>query len=228
VTSVVHGEESRGTRGMLFRAHPWHGVSIGDRAPSIVTAYIEMVPTDTVKYEIDKVSGYLMVDRPQKYSNVCPTLYGFVPQTFCGEQVAARAIERLGRTDIVGDGDPLDICVLTEKQISHADILLQAIPIGGMRMIDANEADDKIIAVLENDAIYGSWTDLKQVPFSAVERLRHYFLTYKDTPGGKTRTAEITHIYGRNEAHDIIRRSQGDYQTHFGVVDDGHETRLPA
>ena len=87
---------------------------------------------------------------------------------------------------------------------------------------------DKIIAVLENDAIYGSWTDLKQVPFSAVERLRHYFLTYKDTPGGKTRTAEITHIYGRNEAHDIIRRSQIDYQAHYGVVDETLNNRVPA
>ena len=75
--------------GLLFQAHPWHGVSIGPEAPRVVTAYIEIVPTDTVKYEIDKSSGHLKVDRPQQFSNVCPTLYGFIPQTYCGERVAA-------------------------------------------------------------------------------------------------------------------------------------------
>ena len=200
----------------LFRAHPWHGVAIGEHAPEIVTTYIEILPTDTVKYEIDKVSGYLKVDRPQKYSNVCPTLYGFIPQTLCAELVAERCMERTGRTDIVGDDDPLDICVLTEKQISHGDILLQAIPIGGFRMIDGNEADDKIIAVMQNDAVYGSWMDLKSVPVSVIERLRHYFLTYKDAPGSAHTRTEITHIYGRAEAHEVIRRSQADYRAQFG------------
>ena len=68
--------------GLRYKSHPWHGVDIGREAPVIVTAFIEMVPTDTVKYEIDKESGYLRIDRPQKYSNVVPALYGFVPQTF--------------------------------------------------------------------------------------------------------------------------------------------------
>ena len=203
----------------LFRAHPWHGVAIGERAPEIVTTYIEILPTDTVKYEIDKVSGYLKVDRPQKYSNVCPTLYGLIPQTLCAELVAERCMERTGRSGIVGDGDALDICVLTEKQISHGDILLQAIPIGGFRMIDGNEADDKIIAVLQIDAIYGSWTDLKSVPANVIERLRHYFLTYKDAPGSAEPRTEITHIYGRAEAHEVIRRSQADYRAHFGSLE---------
>ncbi len=219
----------------LFRAHPWHGVPIGANAPQIVTVYVEIVPTDTVKYEIDKASGYLHIDRPQKYSNICPSLYGFIPQTFCGDKAAELAIERTGRADIVGDGDPLDICVLTERQIPHGDILLHAIPIGGFRMIDANEADDKIIAVLQSDAVYGSWTDLKSVPVNTIERLRHYFLTYKDTPGVSTRHAEITHIYGRAEAHDIIRRSQEDYRAHFGDLEqllkaamrEAEDTRLP-
>ena len=66
---------------LILKSHPWHGVPIGDDSPGIVTTYIEIVPTDTVKYEIEKNSGYLKVDRPQKYSNVCPTPYGFVPQT---------------------------------------------------------------------------------------------------------------------------------------------------
>src|SRR5678810_959123 len=97
-----------------FRPHPWHGIDPGAKFPEIVTAYIEIVPTDGVKYEIDKVTGYLKVDRPQRFSNFCPTLYGFVPRTYCGEGVAACAVEG-GPTVTRGDGDPLDICVLTDR-----------------------------------------------------------------------------------------------------------------
>jgi inorganic pyrophosphatase len=210
----------RATLGLMFRAHPWHGVDIGPDAPEIVNVYIEIVPTDTVKYELDKVTGILKVDRPQKYSNICPTPYGFIPQTLCAERVGERTSQRTGRDDIVGDDDPLDICVLTEKHFGHGDFLLHAIPIGGFRMLDGNEADDKIIAVMQQDAVYGSWNDLKSVPVSTIERLRHYFLTYKDPPGTSQRRAEITHIYGRSEAHDIIRRAQEDYRNHFGSLDE--------
>ena len=73
--------------GLRYKSHPWHGISMGKNAPEEVTAFIEVVPTDTVKYEIDKTSGYLKLDRPQKFSNVVPALYGFIPQTFCGELV---------------------------------------------------------------------------------------------------------------------------------------------
>lgn len=205
--------------GVLYKSHPWHGVSIGTDTPKIVTAYIEMVPTDTVKYEIDKATGHLKVDRPQKYSNVCPSLYGLVPQTFCAERVAAFCMEKTGRTGIVGDGDPLDICVLTEKAISHGDILLQALPIGGLRMIDGNEADDKIIAVMQGDAIHDSWHDIKACPPGLIERLRHYFLTYKDVPGSAKRECEITHVFGREEAYEIIRRSQEDYKARYGDLE---------
>jgi inorganic pyrophosphatase len=205
--------------GRLFRAHPWHGVAIGERAPEVVTAYVEIVPADTFKFEIDKDSGYLTVDRPQQFSNVCPTLYGFVPRTYCAEQVAARCAERTGRPGVVGDGDPLDICVLAENAIPRGDILLRAVPIGGLRVLDGNEADDKIIAVMEQDAVYGAWNDLKSVPINTIERLRHYFLTYKDAPGTSQRKSEITHVYGRSEAHDIIRRAQDDYRARFGQLD---------
>src|SRR6478752_5159470 len=91
----------------LFKSHPWHGVSLGKDAPALVTAYIEIVPTDTVKYELDKATGHLKIDRPQKFSSVCPTLYGFLPQTYCGERVADASRQRTGRPDIVGDGDPM-------------------------------------------------------------------------------------------------------------------------
>ena len=212
-----NGASLREILGLMFRAHPWHGIPIGPEAPEVVNVYVEIVPTDTVKYELDKDTGILKVDRPQKYSNVCPSLYGFIPQTLCAEQVADRSIQRTGRADIIGDDDPLDICVLTEKQFTHGDFLLHAIPIGGFRMLDGDEADDKIIAVMQQDAVYGGWNDLKSVPVSTIERLRHYFLTYKDAPGASVQKAEITHVYGRAEAHDIIRRSQVDYRARFGV-----------
>ncbi|MFP4469279.1 MAG: inorganic pyrophosphatase [Bacteroidales bacterium] len=200
--------------GLRYKSHPWHGVDIGSDAPETVTCFIEMVPTDTVKYEIDKETGYLTIDRPQKYSNVIPALYGFIPQTFCAEQVAEYSNEKTGRNDIVGDRDPLDICILTEKTIAHGDILVRARPIGGFRMIDGNQADDKIVAVLNNDAVYGDYSNMDDVSPLVINRLKHYFLTYKDLPG-KERDAEITHTYGINEAYEVIKRSMLDYQFKF-------------
>src|SRR5437868_1068159 len=186
--------------GLLFKAHPWHGVPIGAEAPEVVTAYIEIVPTDTVKYEVDKVSGFLKVDRPQRFSNYCPVYYGLVPQTYCSDGVAALFAARTNRTGIVGDGDPLDICVLTEKTIPHSDILLTALPIGGFSLADGGEADDKIIAVMKDDATYGNFTDIGDCPISLIDRLQHYFLTYKQAPKAVRHKVEITSVYKRKEA----------------------------
>ncbi len=204
--------------GLRYKSHPWHGIDIGEEAPVVVTCFIEVVPTDTVKYEVDKVSGYLRLDRPQKYSNVVPALYGFLPQTYSGEKVAELSREKTGNTGIKGDNDPLDICILTEKDITHGDIIVRARPIGGFRMIDNNEADDKIIAVLNKDAVYGDYTDINDCPPLVIDRLKHYFLTYKDLPGEKRR-CEITHIYGIEEAHDLIRRSMEDYSDRFNNLE---------
>lgn len=200
--------------GLRYKSHPWHGVDIGRNAPTVVMTFIEMVTTDTVKFEIDKESGFLRLDRPQKYSNVVPALYGFIPQTFCAEKVAELCNEKTGRTDITGDGDPLDICVLTEKQITHGDLLVRARPIGGFRMIDGQEADDKIIAVLDSDAVYGGYADITDCPPLIIDRLKHYFLTYKDLPGLE-RDCDITHTYGIEEAHEVIKRSMQDYSIKF-------------
>jgi len=198
--------------GLRYKSHPWHGVDIGSEAPNRVMSFIEMVPTDTVKYEIDKASGFLRIDRPQKYSSILPALYGFIPQTYCGILVAEKSSAALDRPEIVGDGDPLDIVVLTEKEISHGDLLVLSRPIGGLRMIDGNEADDKIIAVLAGDAVYGGYKDITDVPQAVIERLRHYFLTYKDTAGAK-RNCEITHVYDCETAKDVISRAIKDYKT---------------
>lgn len=194
--------------------HPWHGLDIGGDAPHIVTAYIEITPSDTVKYEMDKASGILKVDRPQLYSNVVPALYGFIPQTYCGASVADYCMRKSGRTDILGDHDPLDILVLTEHRIAQGNILVRAIPIGGFRMIDDGEADDKIIAVLEHDSVYQPYDDLHLLPPSIINRLKHYFLTYKRAPEG-AQPVEITQTYGKAEAHEVILASRADYIRSF-------------
>lgn len=204
--------------GLLFRSHPWHGVPVGPRAPEVVTCFIEIVPTDRVKYEIDKATGYLKVDRPQLYSNICPAPYGFIPQTYCGARVGALSSDRTKRPSLMGDGDPLDVCVLTQNPITHSDLLLQARPIGGIRMLDGNEADDKILAVLEGDGLYGGWTDLFDVPQAVVNRLAHYFETYKLAPGATTKPIEITHLFGRAEAHTVIQCAREDYTEKFGAL----------
>ena len=204
---------------VLFQAHPWHGVSPCDEgsAPEIVNTYVEIVPTDAVKYELDKPSGHLRVDRPQRFSSLCPTLYGFIPQTYCGPQVAALCADRTGLEGIKGDGDPMDISVLTEKTFAHGDILVRAKPIGGMRMIDGHEADDKIIAVLESDVAYGHFEDIGDCPQGLIDRLKHYFLSYKQLPMDAPRRVEIADVYDRAEALDVIRRSVRDYREKYGA-----------
>lgn len=103
------------------KAHPWHGIELGPNCPDELRVFIEIVPTDTVKYEVDKKSGYLSLDRPQKFSNIVPSLYGFIPRTYCGDKMARFTNEAVARYDVQGDGDPLDVCVLTEKDVTHGD-----------------------------------------------------------------------------------------------------------
>lgn len=201
---------------LMFQAHPWHGVTAGEDAPRVVNAFIEIVPTDAVKYELGKRSGHLRLDRPQRFSSFPPTLYGFIPQTFCGDRVAELCRECLGGEPIEGDGDPMDICVLTERPAAHANFLVRARPIGGLRMVDGNEADDKIIAVLDKDVSYGHITDISEAPSGLLERLQHYFLTYKQLPQESPRRVEIADVYDREAALDTIRRSFEDYRAAYG------------
>lgn len=202
---------------VLFQAHPWHGVAPGDDAPGTVNVYVEIVPTDVVKYELDKPSGHLRIDRPQRFSSLCPTPYGFIPQTFCGDAVGELCSERTGLTGIKGDGDPMDICVLTEKTISQGNFFVRARPIGGFRMIDGVEADDKIIAVLESDVAYGQIEELGDVPRGLVDRLKHYFLSYKQLPNDAPRRVEIAEVYNRADAFEAISRSVQDYRALYGA-----------
>jgi inorganic pyrophosphatase len=194
-----------------YRPHPWHGLPVGPNPPEVLNAYIEITPFDTVKFEIDKETGYLHVDRPQAFNSLPPTLYGFIPRTYCGEKVAALA------GTAKGDGDPLDVCVLSERPINRADILLKARPVGGLLMIDGGEADDKIIAVLDQDPVWGGARDIAEVPRSLVERIRHYFLTYKWKPGEDNGPeVSVDRIYGAADAAKVIEASIADYDERFG------------
>jgi inorganic pyrophosphatase len=202
--------------GLLYQSHPWHGLSIGPLAPTVVTVYIELVPNDTVKYEIDKRSGILKLDRPQRYSSLSPEPYGFIPRTLCGPSVAEFASREAGRSGLLGDSDPLDVCVLTERAINHGGVVVRARPIGGLRMFDGAEVDDKIIAVLESDPTYESWTEMEHCPPVLIDRIQHYFLTYKDMPGSSTARVELAGVYGAQTAREVIARAQADYRAKFG------------
>ena len=196
-----------------WRPHPWHGLSPGNAPPRLLQAYIEITPFDSIKYEIDKITGYLRVDRPQRSSSLPPALYGFVPRTYCGERVAALAQDTKD-----GDHDPLDICVLSERPITRAEVLLNVRVVGGLLLIDNDEADDKIIAVLEGDNIWGEAQDIGDIPERLIERLRHYFSTYKLVPGEDS-PAVVRHVYDAEHAERVVTAALEDYQATFGQQD---------
>jgi len=194
-----------------WRPHPWHGLEVGPKPPHIVYAYIEITPFDLVKYEIDKTTGYIRVDRPQRTSSEPPTLYGFIPRTYCGPRVHALSPEAER-----GDGDPLDICVISERPLTRAEVILNARVIGGLQAIDEGEADDKIIAVLDNDEFWQEVQDVSQLPGILVERLQHYFSTYKMGPGG-TSQMSIKKVYDREHALQVVTAAIEDYAEVYGV-----------
>jgi len=191
-----------------FRPHPWHGLSVGPQPPDLVNAFVEITPFDLVKYEVDKVSGFLRVDRPQRSSSTPPTLYGFIPRTLCGDGVAKVAGLKHG------DRDPLDICVLSERPIARAEVILDVRVLGGLLMEDGGEADDKIVAVLKDDAIWSEARDITDLPKRLIERLQHYFLTYKMRPG-ETATVKVQQIYGVQRARAVVEAAIADYRAAY-------------
>ncbi len=198
-----------------FRPHPWHGLTAGEGAPDHVDAYIEITPLDAVKYEIDKLSGYLRVDRPQGSSALPPTLYGFVPQTYCGDEVAS-----LTPSATEGDGDPLDICVLSQQRIDRAEIIAPCRVVGGIALLDDGEADDKIIAVLTSDTVFDYAKDLKHLPEAVLNRIVHYFGTYKQQmTGDKENAIEVIGSYGADHAREVVAASMRDYAKKFPAGD---------
>ena len=195
-----------------FRAHPWHGLPIGTDPPNVVDAYIEITPFDAVKYEIDKRTGYLRVDRPQGSSALPPTLYGFIPQTYCGERVA-----RLTPHATEGDQDPLDICVLSQQRIDRAEIVMPARVVGGIQVLDGGEADDKIVAVLASDSVFDYAKEITQLPITVVNRIVHYFATYKmDISGKQPNAIEVLGTYDSAHAKEVVMASIADYREATG------------
>jgi inorganic pyrophosphatase len=199
---------------MQWRPHPWHGLSPGEDAPRRILAYIEITPFDLVKYEIEPRTGYLKVDRPQRSSSLPPTLYGFIPQTFCGAGVGKLTHKTHG-----GDGDPLDVCVVCESPIRRAEVVLEANVVGGFQTIDGGKADDKIIAVFFNDMYWRDVQDISALPASLIERLRHYFATYKLVPG-RPPTVSVEGTYGREHALKVVEAAMADYRERFGAAPD--------
>ncbi|TVR16521.1 MAG: inorganic pyrophosphatase [Balneolaceae bacterium] len=194
-----------------WRPHPWHGLDVGPNPPSIVNAFVEVTSFDAIKYEVDKQTGYMRVDRPQRSSSMPPSLYGFIPRTYCGDRIGA-----LSDHTNEGDGDPLDICVLSERPIDRSEVILTARVIGGLHMIDQGEADDKIISVLNNDQYYKDIMNISELPEVIIERLRHYFGTYKLIPGKKENDVFVDRVFGKDEAEKVVKAAVEDYKDMFG------------
>lgn len=193
------------------RAHPWHGIPAGPDVPSVVNVYVEITPNDPVKYEIDKETGYLKLDRIQRTSALPPAVYGLIPRTYCGDRVAALTADGLE-----GDGDPLDIVIFSERPILRPDVLLEARVVGGLCTVDKGEADDKVVGVIESDRAYGKINDISDLPEIYVERLKHYFETYKWVPGMDKMPVTVERVYGKKEAHKVVEASIADYNDLIG------------
>lgn len=174
--------------------HPWHGVSYGDKIPGIVNAMIEIPEGSRTKYEIDKVTGLLKLDRVIYSSFHYPINYGFIPQT-------------LGH-----DGDPLDILVLCSQTIQPM-CLVEATVIGNMQMIDSGEEDDKIIAVATEDPSVNHYTSVDELPRHFMSELRNYFENYKILENKEVR---IEDFQSKEIAYDIIKEAIELYKQHLG------------
>ena len=193
-----------------WRPHPWHGLDPGPAPPSELQVFIEITPFDLVKYEVDKETGYLRVDRAQRTSSLPPALYGFIPRTYAGDRVAELMPDVEG-----GDHDPLDICVLSERPISRAEVLVGARVVGGIPMVDGGLADDKIIGILRDDPVFGDVQELDDVPDVLIGRLIHYFKTYKLRPES-AKPVVVGDPYDRAHAEQVVAASLEDYREEFG------------
>lgn len=205
--------------GMVSRAHPWHGVDpeVAGEFRGMLDAYIEMIEGDEFKRELDKRSGILRVDRARRLTSACPFPYGLIPQTYCGKRVAELCRQRSGRKRIKGDGDPLDIFVLTMHRLPAPDVLLRAHPIGGFRMIDSGQADDKIVAVHETDEWFDGLRDIRECSSAIIDKIEDYLLKYKTPPRSRRRPVRIAEIYGPQDAFRVIQASREDYVETFGT-----------
>ncbi|MDB4195937.1 MAG: inorganic diphosphatase [Flavobacteriales bacterium] len=177
----------------IDKTNPWHKVNIGENSPNIVNGIIEIPKNTRAKYELDKESGMLLMDRVIYSSMHYPANYGFIPQTYCD------------------DKDPLDIMVLSQIDIVPMCIVSAKV-IGVMQMIDGGEMDDKIIAVAENDMSFNHINDISELPEHWLKELRNFFEDYKKLENKKV---EVEEFQNAEKAKEIIRQSIEDYKAYI-------------
>lgn len=175
--------------------HPWHDVSYGKDAPRMVTAIIEVPKGSKSKYELDKDSGLIRLDRILYSSVVYPANYGFIPQTYCD------------------DKDPLDILVLSQDAAIPL-CLMRAKPIGVMKMLDQGERDDKIIAVHVDDPEYNHYKSISDLPPHRMREVKRFFEDYKAL---ENKDVEVKNFLGVRDAFKIINDSIRLYQKKFNL-----------
>lgn len=178
---------------MMTVLHPWHGVHYGENAPRIVNAVIEIPQGSRTKYEIDKPTGLLKLDRVIYSSFHYPSNYGFIPQTY-GD-----------------DKDPLDILVLSSQSIQPLCIV-EAKVIGVMQMIDGGDADDKIIAVAAHDQSINYINNIEELPKHFFEELRHFFEEYKTL---ENKSVQVEDYGDKAKALSIIEEAMRFYKENF-------------
>lgn len=178
---------------MIDLNNPWHKVAVGEDAPDIVNGIIEIPQNTRAKYELDKETGLLKMDRVIYSSMYYPHNYGFIPQTYCD------------------DHDPLDILVLSQISIVPM-CLVEAKVIGVMQMLDGGEKDDKIIAVANNDMSVKHYNDISELPKHFIKELRNFFEDYKKL---ENKTVEVEEFQNAETAKAIILKSIEDYKKKF-------------
>lgn len=175
-----------------IRSHPWHDIPFGENAPEVVHAIIEISRGSKAKYEVDKASGLLKLDRVLHSAFYYPINYGFIPQTYAG------------------DGDPLDILVLSQIDFEPLS-LVECRPIGVLRMHDKG-TDDKIISVCLNDVAVNHIQSLEELPSHLLQEIKHFFEQYKKLEHTEVVVDEWME---KKDAHAIIRQNIQDYSVRF-------------
>jgi inorganic pyrophosphatase len=173
--------------------NPWHSVSTGENVPNVVNGIIEIPKASRAKYELDKESGLLKMDRVLYSSVYYPANYGFIPQTYCD------------------DKDPLDILILSQVTVVPMCIVSARV-IGVMRMVDHGEMDDKIIAIAENDMSVEHINDISELPNHFIRELRSFFEDYKKL---EHKEVIVEEFQDASVARDIVQQSIVDYKEKF-------------